>query len=86
MAWVKRHYALAWGLGALVSMSLAVLGGALLPWGLKEVYGDKLSFDPGDDGLWLYSGFSCGLAAAGGLMLVFMNRLGKEESKDDAAV
>ena len=67
-------------------MLLAVLAGALLPWGLQEVYGERLAFDPGDGWLWLYWGFSFGRAAAGGLMLVFMDRLGKEESKDDAAV
>ena len=86
MAWIRRHYELAWGLGVLAFVLLVVMAGALLPWGLKEVYGERLAFDPGEARLWLYWGLSCGLVTAGWLMLVFLDRLGKEESKDDAAV
>ena len=84
MAWIRRHYELAWGLGALAFMLLVVLAGALLSWGLKEVYGERLAFDPWE--AWPWWGLSFGLVAAGWLMLVFLDRLGEEEAQDDAAV
>ena len=86
MAWIKRHWPLAWLLGLLAAQLLVVLAGAILPWGLKEVFGDAQAFDPWSAWLWLWWIVSFFLVVAGWLLLVFLDRLGKEEVKDGSVV